>query len=310
MKVHPIDHAKQRHLSIDKTPALPSKSASIYDFQHYRDFIRSEMGRNQSQKNRGKIKDLSVALACHPTYVSQVLADKAHFSIEQALGFCHYVKLNEEESEFFLNLLNRDRAGNQMTRNHYHRLIQNHLKKRQILKNRFQKTQSRPLSSLEFATQSSTYLQGALNYYETWIPQAIHMICQVERFRTPIAIAQALQLPIQKVNHVLKALEAIGLVKTKSGQIEVIVDSIHLDKKSPFHARYLGHWRIKTIEDLNTLKDPNALNYTSLFTASEQTLQEIREMIVKHLATVRDKIAPSPSEQLCVYNLDFYKLTE
>lgn len=271
-------------------------SHGVFESNGYRDFIRICLGKDDSSKRNGAVKNLAQHLKCHSTYISQVVNEKAHFSNEQAVNFCLYFQLNEEETEFFINLVNRDRAGSAEAKAHFDKMIKRQLEERSNLKKRWHTT-----NTLE--------LEPGLQYYETWIPQAIHILSQIDQYQTIDAISSALKVDRTKTVDILKMLDTIGLIEFQNGKVKTIVDSIHLEKKSPLHAKFLANWRLKAIEDLSYGRDQSGINYSSVVSLSEEAQLKIKSIILRHLEETRDLIIKSKSEKLCVYNLDFYSLT-
>ena len=269
---------------------------SVFELSGYRDFVRACLGKDGSSKRSGSVKNLAQFLKCHSTYISQVVNEKAHFSNEQAVTFCQYFRLNGEETEFFVNLVSRDRAGSVEAKLHFDRILKRQLEERTNLKKRWK-------------TANRLELEPSLRYYETWIPQAIHILSQIDQYQTPESVASALGVDRAKVVDTLRMLDAIGLIKFQNGKIKTLVESIHLEKKSPLHAKFLANWRLKAIEDLAYGRDPNGINYSSVVSLSEDAQLKIKNTIFRHLEETRDLIIKSKSEKLCVYNLDFYSLS-
>lgn len=270
---------------------------SVFDSNGYRDFLKLSLQAGEGAIPRGVIKRLAEVVGCHPSYVSQVLNQRAHFSNEQGISFCQWLMLSQDETEFFINLLNKDRAGTVDGRAHFERILKRQLDERNDLKKRWKNSRS-------------LNLEPSLRYYETWIPQAIHMLSQIEGYQTVKQLAAQLNIEASKVAELVKMLESIAVISLKNGKIKSEIESIHLAKSSPMHSRFLANWRLKAIDDYNGGKDPDSINYTSVVSLSSETKMKIKKLIYAHLEETRSQILKSRSEQLCVYNLDFYSLTE
>jgi hypothetical protein len=268
---------------------------SVFESNDYRDFVKLSLQSGEATIPRGVVKKLAQVLKCHPSYVSQVLNQRAHFSNEQGIGFCHWLGLNQDETEFFVNLLNKDRAGTPEGREHFGRIIQRQLEERDDLKKRWK-------------TSRSLDLEPSLRYYETWMPQALHMLAQIDGYQTVKELAAELNIEASKATELVKMLEAIGVLSFKNGKIKSQLDSVHLAKNSPMQTRFLTNWRLKAIDDFNLGKDPEGVNYTSVVSLSAEAKVKIKKLIYSHLEDTRNHILKSRSEQLCVYNLDFYSL--
>jgi len=271
------------------------KEKEIFDFADYREYIRFNLDKKINIESSNKVKSLAQFLNCHPTYVSQVINCKADFSHEQAIAFCRFALFNEFEAEYFVNLLDRDRAGTTETRDYFQRKITKMKNERTNLARRYN-------------NKVKLSLEDKLKYYETWIPQAIHILCQIEGYGNMESISSALNLSLEQTKSTLDLLKNIGLVKLEGNQYHSIVDSIHLEKGSPLHAKFLANWRFKSMEDLNRNPEGKGITYSSVMSLSKEVADQIKNLIVQHLDVTRDLVMPSESEELYVYNIDYYPL--
>lgn len=109
------------------------------------------------------------------------MSGRGHFSHEQALLFCSHFKLSEEESEFFIDLLNRDRAGTSEASLHFQRIIN-----RKILERRsFQKRNK---------LQSVLKENQEVKYLASWIPSAVYGAVHISELQTAKKIGDYLNL--------------------------------------------------------------------------------------------------------------------
>jgi len=61
---------------------------------------------------RGERSRLALALNCQKAFISQVLADRAHFSVEHAIQIAQFLELDAHETDFFLLLVHLARSAN------------------------------------------------------------------------------------------------------------------------------------------------------------------------------------------------------
>ena len=93
----------------------------VFRSTHYREFFEHCCALPGGKgKKHGIVQELAEALNCHPTFVSQVLKGKSELSVEQALSFAQHFSLDEEETHFFVLLVEKSRAGNSTTRSYFH----------------------------------------------------------------------------------------------------------------------------------------------------------------------------------------------
>lgn len=82
----------------------------IFEFQNYKAFIRS-MITNHPDLGHGSIKKMAAALRVHPSLISQVLNGIKDLTSEQANDIAGFFCLSELETEYFLCLVDIERAG-------------------------------------------------------------------------------------------------------------------------------------------------------------------------------------------------------
>jgi hypothetical protein len=83
---------------------------NIFDFKNYKAFIRSMIA-SHPDLGRGSIKKMAEALRVHPSLISQVLNGIKDFTSEQANDIATFFCLTEVETEYFLCLVDIERAG-------------------------------------------------------------------------------------------------------------------------------------------------------------------------------------------------------
>lgn len=267
---------------------------NVFDSKTYQEYLREQLQWGISRK-QGNIKKLAVHVKCHPTYVSQILNDKAHFSNEQALRCCDFFALSEDEAEFFLDLMNRDKAGDTKTKEHFQKRLDRKLSDRLDMKKRWKLAET-------FTAEDE------LKYYESWIPQTIHILCQLPGYNTVEKIASALRLSHHTVSQTMKNLESLGLIEFMQGHYSCVKESAHLGKTSPSIVKLHTNWRLKTVNTLSETGGFQGTHYSSVVSLSKAAVAEVNRLIYQHIEETRAVIIPTPSELLYCYTLDFYPL--
>ena len=88
---------------------------SFFDNTNYRDVIRLKIKENDSV--RGYQSRLAESAGCHSSYLSQVLKGQVNLTPDQGMAFCEFWNFDELHSDFFLSLLNLERAGTERLKN-------------------------------------------------------------------------------------------------------------------------------------------------------------------------------------------------
>ena len=142
---------------------------SVFDFKAYKSYLLYETERKPAQ--RGLKYLLAKALGCQSAYLSQVLKGSAELSPEQGLRACEFFRLGQDEQDYLMLLLQKDRAGTQDLKTYFQKQINDLLKKRMNLVKRLGK------ESHLSETDKNTY-------YSSWIYSAIHLAVTINKLQS------------------------------------------------------------------------------------------------------------------------------
>ena len=268
---------------------------NVFDAKNYREYVRACLKRDRESEKAGSVKRLARHLKVHSTYISQVVKGKSDFSLDQAHSFCSYEKLSSDQTEFFLDLVCRDRSGTKEAKAHYADRVERRVRELADMKKRWH-------------INSSLTADQEQKYYHSWLPQVVHMYCQLPGNHTIETIAVALGVLSDAVTSVVDDLESIGFVERTSGGVVSLRESVHLGRGTRFTSQNTINWRLKAIADITSSGQLPGIHYSSVVSMSKKAASEIDKLILKHLDEMRDIIVPSPSEELYSYCLDFYPL--
>lgn len=267
----------------------------VFEFKGYVDFVSSCLEVDRAAGRRGGVGSIAKSLSCHPTFVSQVLKGKAHFSQDQALAFCRMKRLDDEESDFFLLLLSRERAGSKETVEYFEKRIERVLESRLNLKSRWKLDSAMPNAQ-------------AIVYFSSWVLQSVHALTQLSSLKKSSSIALALGLPEDRVDDALTTLRDFGLVELVGDSWKSTKDSLHLGKDSPFVRLLHSAWREKALSTLAMGSPRGAVHYSGVMTMSAQTAVRVRERLLGTLEDCRNDVLASPSKEAHAIALDFYRM--
>lgn len=265
----------------------------IFDFTEYKAYLEHKVG--SKIQRRGLKSELAKALNCQPTYISQVLHGNAHFSLEQADLLNSFFAHSKEEANFFLLLVQKDRAGTASLRHYFDEQLQEILRKRMVLTERLGKRS-------ELKNEDQTY------YYSSWHYAAIHIALTIQELQTVKALSEYFKLPIKKVNLVLDFLVRTGLAQTSDGfSFRVGASLIRLGNDSPNIFRHHSNWRQLATESLDR-EEIGDLHYSSVVSLSRKDALKIKDRILDWLKKDLEIIKESKEEELYSYCIDFFHL--
>jgi uncharacterized protein (TIGR02147 family) len=264
----------------------------LFLFRDYKAYLL-EVLKKSPNRGHGFRSRLAEAAKCRLSYISQVLHKHAHLSLEQAEAINLLLGHNSAESDYFLLLIQLARAGTPALRSRLEHQAQEAQEKNKQLKNRvaYSKTISPEEQQL---------------YYSSWIYSAVHILVTVPEYRDREALARRLQVPIEKVHSVVRALVGMQLLHEKEGKLTPAENRIFLPADSPLVKNHHANWRLRALE----LVDPankQDLHITSVVSISEEDGKLIREKLLAAFASVNQIVRPSKEEELFTICLDFFR---
>ncbi len=265
---------------------------SLFDFDDYKAFLKLHISENSAQ--RGYITLLARAASCQKSYLSQVLKGHAHLTPEHAMGLALFWSLDDIESEFFIQLVNLGRTSFSPLKNKILMRLQSLREEKENLGRRFKQG--------ALADDAAQQL-----YYSSWIMSALHVIVDIEKFRTVNEISTYLNLSENLVSKNLNVLEKLQLVKKQGGRWLPSGKSIHLPKESLFTIMNHQNWRGRALLNAQDTQ-PGSVHYTSVQSLSVADYEKVTHMIIKFLDEQRKIVGPSKEEQLACLTLDWFRV--
>jgi uncharacterized protein (TIGR02147 family) len=264
----------------------------IYDHSHYKLYKKAWIATRPHNGHGDKRKIVQI-LGCNSAYVSQVLERDAHFSLEQLALLSGHMDHNELERTYFLLLVQWERAGNKILREHWRQQLDAILAQRLSLQHR-----------LSHREELST--EGLAIYYSSWHYSAVHVLLLVPQFRTREALVARFQLPLKKVSEILDFLVAHRLATQERGQFHYGPVQVFVPENSPLAAKGHINWRLKAMASLDQQKKED-LHYTSVATVNHVDIAKIRAVLLRAVQDIRAIVKESTNEDsLICYDLDLF----
>ncbi len=266
---------------------------SVLNYKDFRKFVR-QMFAARSKNGFGEATKLAQALSVNNTLISQILNGDKCFTLEQAVSTAGHFNLNELETEYFILLIQLDRAGTKPYRQFVEKQIERIRFKSQDLANR-----------VLHDTQISE--EKRATYYSDWIYSAIRLSTLLPGLKTIEALAEHYHLPLVKVKTVVDFLLTAELLKLEKGELSIGVRSTHLNAQSPWIKSHHANWRQKALQDISG-GSLQALHYSAPLTISKSDSEKIREIMVKAINAVDEIMEPSESEELHCLTIDWFQV--
>ena len=268
---------------------------SIYLYKNYKDYLVWRL--NSDSKRVGARKRLAQSIHCQATYVTQVLNENAHFTLEQAQAVNEYLNHDPLEAHFFLLLVQWERAGTKNLKNYFSNQIQEILAKREKLSQHIEK-------KVELSNDQQ------LEYYSSWHYSAIHMGVTLSKNSSIEKLADQFGISKERLIQVIHRLIDMGLVVlSDEGGYRLTKNNIFLGKESFNIKKHHTNWRIQAINNLENESSEN-LNYTAVYSLSYADRSIIKDNIIKLIQNNIKVVENSAEEGVFAFNADFFEVTK
>lgn len=264
----------------------------IFDYQDYRQFLVEALG--GENKRTGQRGALAKHLGCQTAYLSQVLSGGSNISLEQAYRVNQFFNHDQQASEYFLWLVQKERAGS-------HELKQFFQKKMDEILSRRNEIMSRVARTKEVSEQDQAH------YYSQWYIAAIHIAISIPTLQTVQALGQHLHLEESLVRETLEFLLQTGLAVFEKDRYKIGPSHIHLEKDSNFIKNLHSNWRLQAMQSLTRRREQD-LHYSVAYSLSRADAIKIRELILKMIEENMKVVRPSPEEVLYCNTIDFFEV--
>lgn len=266
----------------------------IFDYFDYRDYLLAWIA---SKPNRGRGLRVSIAESIRSpvSHVSQVLKGISNLSFEQAEDLNELLGHSTEQADYFLLLVQLERAGSQKLKERLKNQIEKARSKRLVLKDRLD-------------VKASLTKEDQVTFYSSWHYVAVHILLTIPAFQTKEAISRQLKISLKRTTEILEFMQNLGLAELKNGKYTVGTTRIHLGNDSPMISKHHINWRLQAIQSLEKEDFLESLHYSSVVSIAKNDVNEIKSVLVKAIENAKKLIRDSKEEELHSFSIDFFKV--
>lgn len=264
---------------------------TIFDFSDYKQFVKQRL-ESMPRKGHGQYRKIAQFLSVNSVTISQIFHGDRDLSVEQACELRDFFGLSALEGQYFVYLVERERAGTQKLKKMISERLEDLCFKSEDLKQRL--PQKMELSEEKRAI-----------FYSKWQYSGVRLLSSIPGFQTVDSISQHFKLSRAEAARIIEFLLATGLCQESSGKISMGPSSTHLEATSPLISRHHTNWRLKAIEHLDQLS-PQELCLSMPCSLSEKAMRQIRKELVDCIERITKLIDEAPSEQLACLNVDLF----
>lgn len=264
----------------------------VYEFKDYKEFLSLWL-KEHPKGGRGQLKKMADYLRVSTTLLSQVLKGEKHFSLETAADITEYVGLNEKETEYFLLLVEHQRAGGHKLRKILEKKLEREQQAGAQLQNRLHK--DRELTDNE-----------KMQFYSSWMYSGIRLLSALPDMTDANVISERLNIPLGTVHQIIHFLLEENLCVMKDNKLTYGTYRTHVGKDSPFVVKHHQNWRLKGFQSMEQRRDED-LFFTQPMALSAAAAEKIRLMLPGIIEQVHAIGGPSESEVVRCINIDWFE---
>ncbi len=265
----------------------------IYDFCDYREYIELKLRR--PEYGRGAKAQLAEHLGCQPSFVSQVLKDKSTFSLEQAFKLNRFFKHNALEQEYFMVLVEWDRAGTLELKKYFQSKREALVEKSKLIENQM---------SYDELSQ-----EDAIAYFNNFHHVQIRNLIDIPALKNKKNLQKHMGITVKDFDTALGFLKEKGLViENEQGELLQGQTRIHIKKESPL-AKYANITaRMQIIKKYDEI-GYDSLNYGSYMTLPKKSFEEFKKRFVALIVDLNNHLEEEPeAEMMAALIVDFMEI--
>lgn len=266
---------------------------SVYEYKDYKRYIIDWI-ESSPNNGRGLRKSLADAIGCQTPFITHVLSGDYHLSAEQAEASSRWMGLNDTDTEFFILLVMKQRAGTKSLEALFSKQLSQYRENQAVLKKRVKIEETLPLDK-------------QMIYYSSWLFAAIHMATLVPSLQTIDALLKHFQISRISLMKAIEFLIENGLIEEKNGHLKNKKSLLFLERNSPLLPLHHTNWRLRSIEAIQT-KNPDHLHYSGVLSLSEEDFEWVREKLSGFLGELSVRLKDSKDERVASLCFDWFQL--
>lgn len=266
---------------------------SVFDFNSYKLFLKDVIVK---MKRPRLMTDLAKAAGCNRTYLSQVLSGKSNLTADHIVNLATTLSMDEDESDFFLLLLLKDRSVNASAE----KKLQERIERARVQRLKYIKRQDPHLKPIR-ATDS-----GLLRYQSDWRYAAATFLTFLPHTQTIPSITERLGLSMSETSRLLHELVGMKIIRQQGERYINSGSVLERPSTGPMADLYHKTWRSRVIDRIGR---SDGIHISLTLAVSERDAVTLRKNILNFINTNRKMVYDSkPKEETYAYCCDFFRL--
>jgi len=264
---------------------------TIFHYQSYKTYLEAVLS------ERGRKKSLCDFIPIQTAFFSNVLKGKNNLSLEHGIRVCEFLNLNEKESHFLMLLLQFEKAGSKSLENYYLKQI----KEMQREENKI---------SSKIASHQTIAVEDQMQFYNSWLYVAIHILCSIPAHQSRTAIRNYLKMPTTTVDPIINFMVNKGMLREENGRLSIGQYRTHLAKDSPFLIKHHTNWRLRAVQSLDfeqTGEHSDDLHYSLVMSLAKSDIEKMKQIVFDAITRADSVLQSTRSEVMYSFCMDWFK---
>ncbi len=262
----------------------------VFDFDHYKSYLSYCI---QGKENRGQLSVLADAAGCQRPYLSRVLSTEIHLTPDHAFGLTQHWQFDNDESEYFMTLVEWERAA----RPKYRQALKAKLTK---IRKKYDELSARTDRNAEVTADPTLF-----RYYTSWHFSAIHILTSIPEFQSEQKIAVRLALSLDLVKGALDYLASLGFVVFKNNRWYYQTGEKFLSRTALHLPAFHQHWRGRAVLDAFS-SESDGIHFSNVQSLSQHDFQKLKRMLTDFIEECMAVAGPSDTEEAVVFTFDLF----
>lgn len=271
----------------------------LYQQTDYRKALRDILDEKKRLDPSISFSSYADVIGVQKTFVSKVLGGNAHLSDDQLYLTLEFLKLTQDEANYFRLLYDHSRTGLHSRK----KIISAEIKKRQEEQRQLKIHTDAEIKKPESAEDFGEYYLDPLNLI-------VHAHLGVAKYAlNPLLIAESLGISKNQLLRILERLNSLGIIEyNKLGSaVNVLKYALHLDVNSVYCQPHQQLFRLRSAEQIARLSPEKRFVYSLTFSGDEEVKNTIQELYLDFMKKVENYLdSGDTGEDVFQINFDLF----
>lgn len=269
------------------------ETKSLFTIDEYRKIVRNWV-ESKPGKGRGQYVQIAEFLGLPTSVLSQILNGQRELSTDHAFLLGDYMGLLPLEKEYFLTLVQLEKAS--------------HYKYKEHIKDKLKNIRQESMNLAKRVNHEKVLsTEDQQEFYSSWIYAAIGLKSSIGSGVSLEDLQRDFALSKAKLIKILDFLTRTGMIELKDRKYKMGIQSAFIGREAPMVVKHHTNWRIKSLEKASDLES-HELMFTAPLTCSEKDFTYIREKLAKNIQEISSIVKDSEAEKLVYFGVDFYQV--